>query len=57
VVEAEEMLEDYQNAAEIIVQLIYGAAIIATLAGGVAAIRFLWHKRVRRTRETNVSQD
>ena len=38
-------LDNYQNAAEIVVQLVYGIVFLAVLAGAVIGIRFLFNKR------------
>lgn len=42
------MLEDYQSAAEIIVQIVYAVVIIALLVGAVAGLQILFAKRSRR---------
>jgi hypothetical protein len=50
------MLENYQNAAEIIVQIVYAVVVVTILVGAVAGLRLLFGKRVGRIRNTDVSQ-
>ena len=51
------MLEDYQNAAEIIVQIVNAVVVVTILAGAVAGLRLFFGKRVGRSRNTDVNQN
>ncbi len=51
------MVEDYQNAAEIIVQIVNAVVVVTILAGAVAGLRLYFRKRVGRSRNTDVNQN
>lgn len=51
------MVEDYQNAAEIIVQFVNAVVIIALLVGAVVGFRFYFGKRGGRSRNTDENQN
>ena len=49
------MLENYQSAAEIIVQIVYAVVIVAILAGAAAGLRLLFGKRAGSDRNTHTN--
>ena len=51
------MVEDYQNAAEIIVQIVNAVVVIALLAGAIAGLLFFFGKRIGRDRNADEKQN
>jgi len=47
------MLESYQNAAEIIVQIVYVVVVVTIVVGAAAGLRLLFRKRAGRIRKTD----
>jgi hypothetical protein len=46
------MLEDYQNAAEIIVLIVYAVVVVTILVGAIAGLRIFFGKRGRKNDST-----